>query len=81
MIVTTNNNQTTILEETSLSGVGLHTGKDVNLTFRPANPDTGYIFKRIDLEGSPIIEAHANYVTSTDRGTCLNKNNITIQTC
>ena len=81
MIVTTNNYQTTILEETSLSGVGLHTGKDVNLTFRPANPDTGYIFKRIDLEGSPIIEAHANYVTSTDRCTCLNKNNITIQTC
>ena len=81
MIVTTNNNQTTILEETSLSGVGLHTGKDVNLTFRPASPDTGYIFKRVDLDGSPIIEAHANYVSSTERGTCLNKNNITIQTC
>ena len=81
MIVTTSNNQTTILEETSLSGVGLHTGKDVNLTFRPASPDTGYIFKRVDLDGSPIIEAYANYVSSTERGTCLNKNNITIQTC
>ena len=81
MLVTTKYNQTTISKKVSLSGVGLHTGKDVSLTFCPADADHGYSFKRIDLEGNPIIEADANYVTSTERGTCLNKNDITIQTC
>ena len=81
MIVTTKENQTTISRKISLSGVGLHTGKDVSITFCPADSDHGYIFKRTDIEGSPLIEADANYVTSTDRGTCLNKNSITIQTC
>jgi len=81
MITTTKYNQTTISKKVSLSGVGLHTGKDVSLTFCPADADHGYSFKRIDLEGNPIIEADANYVTSTERGTCLNKNDITIQTC
>ena len=81
MLVTTKYNQTTISKKVSLSGVGLHTGKDVSLTFCPADADHGYSFKRIDLEGNPIIEADANYVTSTERGTCLNKNDIIIQTC
>ena len=81
MLVTTKYNQTTISKKVSLSGVGLHTGKDVNITFCPADADQGYSFKRIDLEGNPIIEADANYVTSTERGTCLNKNDIIIQTC
>ena len=66
--------QTTIAKEISLTGVGLHTGKDVTLTFKPAEANNGYTFKRIDLEGSPIIEADANYVTNTQRGTCLEKN-------
>ena len=81
MLVTTEHNQTTITKKVSLSGVGLHTGKDVSITFCPADADHGYSFKRIDLEGNPIIEADANYVTSTERGTCLNKDDITIQTC
>ena len=81
MLVTTKYNQTTISKKVSLSGVGLHTGKDVSITFCPADADHGYSFKRIDLEDNPIIEADANYVTSTERGTCLNKNDITIQTC
>ena len=81
MLVTTKYNQTTISKKVSLSGVGLHTGKDVSITFCPADADHGYSFKRIDLEGNPIIEADANYVTSTERGTCLNKNDIIIQTC
>jgi len=81
MLVTTKYNQTTISKKVSLSGVGLHTGKDVSITFCPADADQGYSFKRIDLKGNPIIEADANYVTSTERGTCLNKNDITIQTC
>ena len=81
MIVTTKENQTTISKKISLSGVGLHTGKEVCITFCPADSNHGYVFKRIDIEGNPLIEADANYVTSTERGTCLNKNNITIQTC
>ena len=39
------------------------------------------MFSRIDLENEPLIEANINYVSSTERGTCLNKNNIIIQTC
>ncbi|MEZ4796648.1 MAG: bifunctional UDP-3-O-[3-hydroxymyristoyl] N-acetylglucosamine deacetylase/3-hydroxyacyl-ACP dehydratase [Flavobacteriaceae bacterium] len=73
--------QTTIAKEVSLIGVGLHTGKDVTLTFKPAEANNGYAFVRVDLEGSPTIEADAGYVTNTQRGTCLEKNGVTIQTC
>jgi len=73
--------QTTISKEISLKGVGLHTGKEVTLTFKPADINNGYAFQRIDLEGNPIIVADVNYVTSTQRGTCLEKNGVTIQTC
>ncbi|WP_104733719.1 bifunctional UDP-3-O-[3-hydroxymyristoyl] N-acetylglucosamine deacetylase/3-hydroxyacyl-ACP dehydratase [Hanstruepera ponticola] len=80
-IVNTNIKQKTIKNEVSLKGVGLHTGKNVTLTFKSAPENSGFAFKRIDLEGSPLIEADANYVTNTQRGTCLEKNGVTIQTC
>ena len=80
-MISTQSKQTTIQKEVSLTGVGLHTGKDVTLTFKPAEADNGFAFRRIDLEGSPIIEADVNYVTNTQRGTCLEKNGVTIQTC
>ena len=80
MIVLTDENQTTIKKGISLKGVGLHTGREVNLTFKPAKANTGYIFKRIDLKEKPEIEANINYVFNTDRGTCLNKDDIRIQT-
>ncbi|MGB6269668.1 MAG: bifunctional UDP-3-O-[3-hydroxymyristoyl] N-acetylglucosamine deacetylase/3-hydroxyacyl-ACP dehydratase [Olleya sp.] len=80
-IISTDIKQKTIQKEVSLKGVGLHTGKEVTLTFKPAPENAGFAFKRIDLEGSPIIEADANYVTNTKRGTCLEKNGVTIQTC
>lgn len=80
-IVSTEIKQKTIGKDISLTGVGLHTGKDVTLTFKPAAADTGFAFKRVDLEGTPSIEADANYVTNTQRGTCLEKNGVTIQTC
>ena len=79
-IVKTDIKQKTIQREVSLSGVGLHTGNNVTLTFLPAPANSGYSFKRIDLEGTPIIEADANYVTNTQRGTCLEKNGVIIQT-
>ncbi|MEW7276983.1 bifunctional UDP-3-O-[3-hydroxymyristoyl] N-acetylglucosamine deacetylase/3-hydroxyacyl-ACP dehydratase [Aquimarina sp. 2201CG1-2-11] len=72
--------QRTIKEEVKLTGVGLHTGKEVTLTFKPAPENHGYAFCRIDLEGSPIIEADSNYVVNTQRGTNLEKNGVSIQT-
>jgi len=74
------NKQQTIKKEVSLSGVGLHTGNTVNMTFKPAPIDHGYAFVRVDLEGEPIIAAHAEYVVNTQRGTNLEKNGVQIQT-
>ncbi|TXE11636.1 bifunctional UDP-3-O-[3-hydroxymyristoyl] N-acetylglucosamine deacetylase/3-hydroxyacyl-ACP dehydratase [Seonamhaeicola algicola] len=79
-IINTDVKQKTIESEISLTGVGLHTGKDVTLKFTPAPANFGLAFKRVDLEGAPIIEADANYVTNTQRGTCLEKNGVKIQT-
>jgi len=79
-MISTEVKQKTIAKDVSLKGVGLHTGKEVTLTFKPASDNNGFSFRRVDLEGSPIIEADANYVTNTQRGTCLEKNGVTIQT-
>ena len=73
-------NQTTIKSSVSLDGVGIHTGKDVKLTFNPAEANTGYIFKRVDLEGNPLIEALSKYVVNTQRGTTLEKKGIKLKT-
>ena len=72
--------QKTINEEISLTGVGLHTGKEVKMTFKPAPINNGFTFVRVDLEGSPIIEADASYVVNTQRGTNLEKLGVKIQT-
>ena len=72
--------QKTIAKEVTLSGVGLHTGKSVTMTFKPAPENSGYSFVRSDLEGRPIIEADANYVVTTQRGTNLEKNGVNINT-
>jgi UDP-3-O-[3-hydroxymyristoyl] N-acetylglucosamine deacetylase/3-hydroxyacyl-[acyl-carrier-protein] dehydratase len=74
------NKQQTIKNEISLSGVGLHTGNTVNMTFKPAPVNHGFAFMRIDLEGRPIIAANAEYVVDTQRGTNLEKNGVQIQT-
>jgi UDP-3-O-[3-hydroxymyristoyl] N-acetylglucosamine deacetylase/3-hydroxyacyl-[acyl-carrier-protein] dehydratase len=72
--------QKTIKKEVTLSGVGLHTGKKVTMTFKPAPINHGYAFVRIDLEGEPIIEASAEYVVNTQRGTNLEKRGVFINT-
>lgn len=79
-IVKTDIKQKTIANQVSLTGVGLHTGKNVTITFKPASTNNGFTFKRIDLEGCPVIEADSTYVTTTQRGTCLEKNGVSIQT-
>jgi UDP-3-O-[3-hydroxymyristoyl] N-acetylglucosamine deacetylase/3-hydroxyacyl-[acyl-carrier-protein] dehydratase len=72
--------QKTIKTEISLTGVGLHTGKEVKMTFKPAPINNGFTFVRKDLEGQPVIEADANYVVNTQRGTNLEKLGVKIQT-
>jgi len=79
-IINTKIKQKTIAKDVSLNGVGLHTGSKVTLTFKAGPENSGLSFKRIDLEGNPTIEANAIYVTNTQRGTCLEKNGVTIQT-
>ena len=72
--------QHTILKPVSLKGVGIHTGQEVNLTFKPAKENQGYVFCRVDLPEKPLIEANINFVVNTDRGTNLDKNGIKIRT-
>lgn len=72
--------QNTIANQITLEGVGLHTGKNVVLTFKPAPANTGYVFKRTDLKGQPLVEADVQYVNDTQRGTNLIKNNVKIHT-
>ncbi|MEO0339883.1 MAG: bifunctional UDP-3-O-[3-hydroxymyristoyl] N-acetylglucosamine deacetylase/3-hydroxyacyl-ACP dehydratase [Bacteroidota bacterium] len=64
-------NQHTIKRSVAVSGVGLHTGKKVTITFQPAPVNHGYKFKRVDLEGAPIVNADVNRVVSTQRGTTI----------
>jgi len=72
--------QQTILKSVSLKGVGIHSGNEVNLTFKPAEDDFGYAFCRMDMPDKPIIEADIKYVVNTKRGTTLEKDGINIQT-
>ena len=72
--------QNTIANQITLEGVGLHTGKNVVLTFKPAPANTGYVFKRTDLKGQPMVEADVQYVNDTQRGTNLIKNDVKIHT-
>ncbi|MGB1043034.1 MAG: bifunctional UDP-3-O-[3-hydroxymyristoyl] N-acetylglucosamine deacetylase/3-hydroxyacyl-ACP dehydratase [Tenacibaculum sp.] len=72
--------QKTIQNEVTLSGVGLHTGNEVTMVFKPAPVNNGFAFVRVDLEGKPTIAAKAEYVTDTQRGTNFEKNGVQIQT-
>jgi len=72
--------QKTIQKEVSIKGTGLHTGKEVKMTFKPAPEGYGFKFVRTDLEGKPVIEASAQYVTKTQRGTVLEKNGVQVHT-
>ena len=63
--------QTTIKEEVSCAGIGLHSGQQVSLRLKPAPIDSGIVFKRVDLPNSPQIQAIAANVTATIRATTL----------
>lgn len=72
--------QKTLKGSFSLCGKGLHTGLSLTVTFNPAKENTGYKIQRIDLEGLPIIDAVAENVVDTQRGTVLGKNDIRVST-
>lgn len=72
--------QKTLKGSFSLCGKGLHTGLSLTVTFNPAPENTGYKIQRIDLEGEPIIQAVAENVVETQRGTVLGKGDIRIST-
>ena len=73
-------NQLTLNSEFSVSGKGLHSGVDITATFKPAPENYGYKFKRVDLEGEPVIDALAENVVDTRRGTVLGKNGVVVST-
>jgi len=72
--------QRTLAKAISLTGKGLHTGNSVTITFKPAPVNHGYKFCRVDLPGKPLIDALAEHVTDTSRGTTLVQNNATVST-
>lgn len=72
--------QTTLKDAVTVSGVGLHTGNAVTITFKPAADNHGLKFQRIDLPGNPIIDADVDNVVDTSRGTTLEQNGARIYT-
>ena len=72
--------QRTIGKSISASGVGLHSGKKVNMTLRPANENIGIVFRRVDLDPVQEIEAKAEFVTDTVLGTTITKNSASVMT-
>ncbi len=72
--------QQTLKQEFTVNGKGLHTGLDIEATFCPAPENHGYKFQRIDLEGQPVIDALAEYVTDTNRGTVLCRGDVKVST-
>jgi len=73
-------NQQTLKGNIELSGVGLHTGSEVNMTLKPANPGFGIRFQRVDLPEKPIVKADVDYVVDTSRGTTLEHNGARVST-
>ena len=72
--------QHTLKQAASCDGIGLHSGKLVEMTLRPAPVDTGIVFVRTDLEGHPQVHAVASNITATTRATTLTENGASVTT-
>ena len=72
--------QHTLASEISVCGVGIHTGQTVEMRLRPAEPNTGIVFKRIDLPGSPSVKADVDNVAETTRSTTIEANGARVGT-
>jgi UDP-3-O-[3-hydroxymyristoyl] N-acetylglucosamine deacetylase len=73
-------NQRTLKNSIRATGVGLHTGKKVLMTLRPASPDTGIVFRRTDLDLPVDIRAHAENVSDTTMNTTLHRGEVKVST-
>ncbi|MBX2938926.1 MAG: bifunctional UDP-3-O-[3-hydroxymyristoyl] N-acetylglucosamine deacetylase/3-hydroxyacyl-ACP dehydratase [Ferruginibacter sp.] len=72
--------QHTIGKAVSISGAGIHTGQAVTITVKPAEPNTGIVFKRIDQPGAPMVKADVDFVVETNRSTTIEHNGARIST-
>ena len=72
--------QQTLKGSFSLSGKGLHTGLQINISFHPAPAGTGRVIRRVDIEGTPEIPALSEFVKGTERGTVLRKGDVQVST-
>lgn len=72
--------QKTLAAPISFTGKGLHTGLNVTMTVNPAEVNSGIRFRRVDLEGQPEIEALAEYVADTSRGTTIERQDVRVST-
>jgi UDP-3-O-[3-hydroxymyristoyl] N-acetylglucosamine deacetylase len=72
--------QRTLSRPVTCTGIGLHSGRKVNLSLRPVEPDTGIIFRRTDRPGSQLIPGDVNHVVDTRFSTTLGKDGLTIST-
>ncbi len=72
--------QQTLARAASLAGVSLHTGENVTLTLRPAAPDSGLKFKRIDLPDEPVIDAKIDHVKTVERATTIGDGGVKVHT-
>jgi UDP-3-O-[3-hydroxymyristoyl] N-acetylglucosamine deacetylase/3-hydroxyacyl-[acyl-carrier-protein] dehydratase len=73
-------NQKTIAKSVSVEGIGVHSGAPATLTFLPGDPETGILFRRADLEGSPEIPVDLDHVCGTDLGTSLGEGDVKVMT-
>ena len=73
-------NQYTLATTLTFQGVGLHTGANRTLTLSPAEPHSGYQICRSDLEGHPVIPAYADYVSTTQRATRIERGAVQVST-
>ena len=73
-------NQQTINESFSVKGKGLHSGIEITAVFNPADENTGYRFRRVDLPEQPVIEAIAENVVDTTRGTVIGRKGVVVST-
>jgi UDP-3-O-[3-hydroxymyristoyl] N-acetylglucosamine deacetylase / 3-hydroxyacyl-[acyl-carrier-protein] dehydratase len=72
--------QHTIKEEISISGAGIHTGQSVTMVVKPAAPNAGISFQRVDLPGKPIVKADVDFVVETNRSTTIENNGARVST-
>jgi len=72
--------QQTLASPITVTGVGIHSGQNVEMTLRPAEPNTGIVFKRVDLPGEPIVKADVDNVVDTTRSTTIEANGARVST-